>query len=290
MRKMKYMVLAGMLAISLAGCGSAGNSKGDANETEAVSEDTGAKDSEIADESKVEDFEYESLGEGTIQITGYHGTATTVVIPEEIDGLTVEAIGKSAFYANDNEEIKVVKIPASVKSIFKDAFYECAAIEHVEFSEGLEEIESGAFEGCTSLKEFNMPDSVLKIGNGVCRMAGIESLTISSNIEEIPEGAFAVCSNLKGTVTIPSNVKTIDEMAFQHCSNVESFVMEEGVESIGERVFGDCTNLKSATIPESVTSIDIAAFMGSCDNLTLKVKAGSEAEKFAGSEIPYETY
>ena len=291
MRKMKYMALAGILAISLVGCGSAGNAKGDVNETEAVSEDTGANDGETVDESKAEDFEYESFGEGTIKVYSYHGTATTVVIPEEIDGLTVEAVGQLVYYEDDNHEFKEVKIPSCVKYIDTIAFAGCMSLEKVDFSEGLEEIGERAFQGCTSLKELNMPNSVLKIGKQVCYGAGIESLTISSKIEEIPAYAFCCCRKLKGTVTIPSNVKTINGFAFSHCENVDSFVIEEGVETIDGDAFSNCTNLKSATIPESVTSIHCQAFLLSDENLTLKVKAGSAAEKFADSaEIPYETY
>lgn len=45
----------------------------------------------------VSDFTYEVLPDNTIKITGYTGTDTNLVLPDEIDGLPVTVIGAKAF-------------------------------------------------------------------------------------------------------------------------------------------------------------------------------------------------
>ena len=286
MKNLKVLVLVGIITLVLGGCNSAEKGQEATEEKiEQTNEEESTNQEDSGEVSKIEDFEYESRGEGTIQISGYNGTASKVVIPEEINGLIVEAIGISAF--EDNEVITDIQIPGTVKYIDKMAFYDCKQLVKVEFSEGLEEIGASAFENCKSIKDFNLPESVNKLGYAMCRWAGIQTLHIPGNIDSIPEDAFSICRGLTGTVTIPANVKTVGPHAFMHCDNVEKFVLEDGVETLEENAFGECENLKSVTVPASVTSIEITAFMGSL-NVKLIVEAGSEAESFAGDEIPFE--
>ena len=65
-------------------------------------------------------FEYEVI-DGTITITGYTGTETDLVIPAEIDGYPVTAIGSNAFAGHG--ELSFVTLPDSVASVGSGAFY-----------------------------------------------------------------------------------------------------------------------------------------------------------------------
>ena len=69
------------------------------------------------------DFEYEVLSEAdkTCEITDYTGSATTLIIPSQLDGYTVIRIGDSAFFKCDS--LTSVTIPNSVTSIGWHAFY-----------------------------------------------------------------------------------------------------------------------------------------------------------------------
>ena len=44
-----------------------------------------------------EGFVYQDNGDGTATITDYDGTATDITVPNEINGLKVTTIGRSAF-------------------------------------------------------------------------------------------------------------------------------------------------------------------------------------------------
>lgn len=68
----------------------------------------------------------------------YNGNDENVIIPSEIDGMAITAIGEYAF--KDKTIMKSVKIPNSIKTI-----------------------EHGAFNGCTNIKSIVIPESVTSI-------------------------------------------------------------------------------------------------------------------------------
>lgn len=66
------------------------------------------------------DFEYEFRDDGTVEITKYMGSATSVDIPGEIDRSPVTSIGIWAFYGC--EALQEIRIPESVTEIDAAAF------------------------------------------------------------------------------------------------------------------------------------------------------------------------
>ncbi len=87
-------------------------------------------------------FSYTTNNDGTLTITGYHGTAHTIMIPETIGGKTVTAVGAKAFDSMEN--LTSVTLPATITSIGANAFY-----------------------GCTSIATITVPDSVETMGVSV---------------------------------------------------------------------------------------------------------------------------
>ena len=61
-------------------------------------------------------------------------------------------------------------------------------------SEGLEEIEGGAFAKCESLERIVIPSTVRRIGEGAFfRCTGLLEVVLSEGLEEIEYYAFAKC-------------------------------------------------------------------------------------------------
>jgi len=264
-------------ALSLAGCASGKkNSEDVQTETTMKVEDIATNEALTEEESKVEDFEYRSNGDGTIEIDGYKGTATRIIIPEEIDGSKVVAVKGFSL----NEDITYVYVSEGIKSLGTKAFYGCTNLNEVLLPDGLEEIGELAFGDCEGLKELIMPDSVTTLGDDAFRGSGLESINLPSSIETIPEGAFAVCPSLKGTVVIPSTVKTLGHDSFADDTAITEVVIEDGVTTMEECVFEGCTSLTKATVPASVTNMDEGAFSDGT-NITFYVEAGSAAEEYA---------
>ena len=97
---------------------------------------------------------YEINGE-SVTITGYTGNEASVVIPNEIEGKPVTAIGERAFY--QNKTLTSVAIPDSVTGIGKSAFYK-SGLENINIPAGVTTIGMYAFANCESLSSATFAD------------------------------------------------------------------------------------------------------------------------------------
>ncbi len=189
------------------------------------------------------DYIYEILYDGTVDITDYKGSATTLAIPSTIDGKIVTRIRGHAF--EYHVSLTNVTIPDSITSIGSFAFHHCTNLTNVVIPSSVTGIGECAFWGCSSLSEITVPNSV----------------------EEIGPQAFCGCISLKA-VTIPGSVTAIESDVFSNCDELTEVTISDDVQSIGNRAFEYCTSLKEVTIPSSVRSIGDETFRG-CSSLSM---------------------
>ena len=209
------------------------------------------------------DFEYSVLDDGTVEITGYSGSAEKVDIPEKIDGKSVTRIGYDAFKYSS---LASITIPDSVTRIGWSAFENCTSLTSVTIPNSVTDIGDDAFLGCTSLTSITIPDSVTEICyNAFAYCTSLTSITIPESVKSICGGAFSGCTSLT-SITIPDSVTSIGG-AFYGCTSLTSIAIPYGVTNIDYGTFEDCESLTSITIPDSVSSIGDHAFKG-CTSLT----------------------
>ncbi len=192
--------------------------------------------------------------------------ATSIAIPDFIEGLPVTAVSDGAFKYCDN--LTAIKIPDSITKIGDAAFFACYVLKSVE-----------------------LPDSVVEIGEeafGYCKE--LTSVKIGSGIKTIDYGAFIYCKAL-ASITIPDSVTSIEANVFDHTAWYDAqpngllyvgnicyeykgampdntqITIKEGTKGIADQAFKDCVGLTSVTIPDSVENIGYSAFFG-CTGLT----------------------
>ena len=230
------------------------------------------------------DFTYILLLDGTAQLTQYTGNAEALVIPAELDGHAVAAIGENAFSGCDG--LTSVTIPDSVTDFGVNPFRYCFALRQIIVSPSHPSLETvdGAL--------VNRPD-----GRLICYPCAF-----TAGMYEIPQGvriigdqAFAACDSLT-TVTIPDSVTAVGVNPFAYCvslrriavsadhpglavvdgallsrtdrrlvcfpcgSAAEAYAVPQGTEVIGDFAFSGCVGLASVTLPEGVTVIGESAF------------------------------
>ena len=101
-----------------------------------------------------------------VEFVKYIGNEDEYQVPAEIDGYPVTRIGKYAFAEMRN--LIFVKLPLEIQTIGAHAFYNCRAIERLEFGDRLKDIEDGAFKNCEMLHHIILrttTDSRLNIKN-----------------------------------------------------------------------------------------------------------------------------
>ena len=203
-------------------------------------------------ESPATDFEY-TIVDSQVEITGYIGTATEVVIPAEIEGYPVTSIQHGAF--GFCESITKISIPESITSIEVSAFEWCESLVAIEVSE--------------NNPSYSSVDGVLfnkdKTELVCCPMTREGEYVIPASVSIIGDSAFEWCELLT-SISLPEGLTSIGDYAFYSCRALSNISIPEGVTNIGNNAFLCCFSLTSINIPESVTSIGESAF-GWCESL-----------------------
>jgi hypothetical protein len=196
-------------------------------------------------------------------ITEYRGAGGNLIIPAEIDGKPVRAIGDKAFR---NKGLTSVTIASGIKSIGEYAFW-WNNLTDVTIPDSVNSIGKGAFWG-NQLTSIVIPDSVSSIEDATFFVNQLTQITIPKNITSISDRAF--CRNQLTKIIIPDTVTSIGNRAFQS-NQLTSISIPNSVISIGFDAFNR-NKLTTATIPASVTSIGSNAFShNQLENITIPV-------------------
>jgi len=178
----------------------------------------------------------------------------------------------------------VVIIPDKVGNIYVKGFeanvFAHTNIKSIKFSKGIKEIPNGAFYGCESLRDINIPDTVTEIENGAFQHCiNLKSLILNESevygkgLKKIGADAFYGCSNLE-EVIIPNSVEQIGNFAFYGCKNLRELILGYSLTEIGEYAFADCISLKGLIIPNTVNYIGNSAFQNCVNMKCLSIENG----------------
>ena len=160
----------------------------------------------------ISDYQYSVESNGEITITGYTGKETSILVPAEIDGKKVTAIGESAFYGCDF--LQSVILPEGITSIKGSAFGDCEFLRSVILPKGITNIGSYAF-SYSGLRNIVLPEGITNIGSGAFSSTGLKSIILPEGITYIRAETFNECFSLT-SITIPKSVTKIGGNAFSY--------------------------------------------------------------------------
>ena len=230
------------------------------------------------------DFSTDGTKTATVSMTGVEVTKGDIVIPSTVinpeDGFEYNVTGILASGFANNTSITGVTIPASITSIG-----------------------SGAFTGCSNLKNLIIEAYSSTINSCINQFSNLESLTINSG--EVPSWFWislnkgtlkslivgdGVTSFSGGAVIFPAleTIKVGENNPVYSDRGLNAIVIDKSntiilgckttiinntITAIAAAAFKGCTGLTSVTIPASISSIEATAF-DYCTNLsTMTVKA-----------------
>ena len=215
------------------------------------------------------EWEY-TVSENKVTITGYTGNSPQVVIPSKIKGYVVEKIGEEAFrYCSSLES---VTIPDTIKEIESLAFEDCTSLVKVIGGNNLEKIGDLVFWGCTHLESIVLSSSIKECGAifvGCDNLKTAGPATGDYNVklgftETIPNNIFNNSNVVE--VTLPDTIKMLGEKTFASCARLKKIKLPSKLESIPAETFYYCESLENITIPDTVKKIEDSAFRG-CSSL-----------------------
>ena len=156
---------------------------------------------------------------------------TTVALPQSLTILNHRVFGFTG--------LTEITIPDSVEEIDIRAFEGCGKLEKVVFAgePRVHTIDYCAFDGCTSLKTIELPDSVTTLGEYAFEGTGLTKIRIPDSMKVIGGGAFMYCSDLEN-VAIEGKLETLGWEVFNYSSNLKSIrFMGDAPENIDDYAF-----------------------------------------------------
>ncbi len=197
---------------------------------------SGCKDKdELGEEppvANVQSLEYKLNNDDTYSVIGIGSADNSekIEILEEYEGKSVTGIDEKAFV--DCINLKILKIPASIKYIGRNAFNGCSSLKILSLPANVNEIANMAFMNCTSLIEINVDEQNTTFkGEGNCLIKGnvlilgCKSSVIPNGVVRIKENAFKNCEGLTN-INIPSSVDEVSSQAFVGCNQLQNFVVD----------------------------------------------------------------
>ena len=151
------------------------------------------------------------------------------------DDADIQIIGEGAFA---DCGLKSLDVPKKVKTIEREAFRNCKALNKIDVTEFTTEISPEAFKYCDNLTDINVSkkNTVYSSVDGYLLSKDKETLLI------FPPGK----ANENFTLLPPSIVK-IGDYAFYDCTKLTNVTIPNKVTTIGERAFSLCKNLNTIT-------------------------------------------
>ncbi|WNY23821.1 hypothetical protein MmiHf6_11420 [Methanimicrococcus hongohii] len=241
----------------------------------------------------VEAYNYTNNSNGTVTIKCINATwyanefgsnitpaDLNLVIPDEIDGKKVVAIGIRAFTKNYGSENGW---PTGRRS------YDVVSVDFSQTT-ALEEIGDSAFASQTNLTSISLPNTVTKVGNS--SFYGLKEITLSNNLTYIGTSAFSSSGFVDSTFVrvnggdpnaifeLPNTIETIGERAFYNffpnSTGELSFKIPASVTTIGRQAFYNA-NLLNGTIITVEGSGSYSGFNATAFNITGSTTSATNA-------------
>lgn len=211
------------------------------------------------------EYTWKRYGNGYMLADFDAGTkAVNPVIPEQIDGLPVVAIGPRAF--QNETRVTNVNIPGTVTEIGSYAFKGCTKLWNITMGDQVTAIGGEAFKDCGSLVEFILPAGVTEVrGNTFQNCVKLKNVALHDQVTAIHAYAFSGCSALQ-EIMLPAGITEIRANTFEYCDALRSIVIPHGVTRIAAHAFHGCSSLKTVEVPQTVCEIRSSAFR-ECEQL-----------------------
>ena len=163
-----------------------------------------------------------------------------------LKNLEVNCENVKNWWFSNIKSLENIVIGDYVKKVEANTFKNNTNLRTLKLGEGLENIGSYAFAGCSNLEN---------------------SIIIPQNVIFLGEGAFYDCNSIS-RIILNDKIEKLYKYTFENCTSAEELYIGKGVKHIESDAFLNCSSLKSIVVPENVETIDYNAF-NKCANVTL---------------------
>ena len=234
-----------------------------------------------------ENFEFDP---DTGLISAYIGTDVDVVVPREIDGVTVvgfknyNAFDSCQDYTDSSVEsnrtewvhLRTLVLPETIRELPDMMLAYCQQLETFVCYAPLESTGGNQFMLCRSLNNVIFVNGVREIGNYAFDSAGpLGNLYFGEHLVKIGQQAF----NFAGLTSFVADAESVEYGAFTECKNLTSLHFTGKLKSFGENCIINCPNLAEICFDGcDLTTSPMGLMMNVASKLTVCVAEGMSEE------------
>lgn len=223
-------------------------------------------------------------------ISAYIGTDVDVVVPREIDGVTVVGFANyNAFhscqdYTDSSVEtnrtewvhLRTLVLPETIKELPGMMLAYCQQLETFVCYAPLESTGGNQFMLCRSLNNVIFVNGVREIDNYAFDSAGpLGNLYFGEHLVKIGQQAF----NFAGLTSFVADAESVEYGAFTECQNLTSLHFTSKTKSFGENCIINCPNLTEICFDGcDLTTSPMGLMMNVAPKLTVYVPEGMSEE------------
>ena len=223
-------------------------------------------------------------------ISAYIGTDVDVVVPREIDGVTVVGFANyNAFhscqdYTDSSVEtnrtewvhLRTLVLPETIKELPGMMLAYCQQLETFVCYAPLESTGGNQFMLCRSLNNVIFVNGVREIDNYAFDSAGpLGNLYLGEHLVKIGQQAF----NFAGLTSFVADAESVEYGAFTECQNLTSLHFTSRTKSFGENCIINCPNLTEICFDGcDLTTSPMGLMMNVAPKLTVYVPEGMSEE------------
>ena len=223
-------------------------------------------------------------------ISAYTGTDVDVVVPREIDGVTVVGFANyNAFdscqdYTDSSVEsnrtewvhLRTLVLPETIKELPDMMLAYCQQLETFVCYAPLESTGGNQFMLCRSLDNVIFVNGVREIGNYAFDSAGpLGNLYFGEHLVKIGQQAF----NFAGLTSFVADAESVEYGAFAECQSLTSLHFTDKVRLFGENCIINCPNLAEICFDGcDLTTSPMGLMMNVAPRLTVRVPADMSGE------------
>ena len=223
-------------------------------------------------------------------ISAYIGTDVDVVVPREIDGVTVVGFANynafdscqdytdSSVETNQTEwvHLRTLVLPETIKELPGMMLAYCQQLETFVCYAPLESTGGNQFMLCRSLNNVIFVNGVREIDNYAFDSAGpLGNLYFGEHLVKIGQQAF----NFAGLTSFVADAESVEYGAFTECQNLTSLHFTSKMKSFGENCIINCPNLIEICFDGcDLTTSPMGLMMNVAPKLTVYVPEGMSEE------------
>lgn len=240
-----------------------------------------------------ENFEFDPE---TGLISAYIGTDVDVVVPREIDGVTVvgfknyNAFDSCHDYTDSSVEtnrtewvhLRTLVLPETIKELPDMMLAYCQQLETFVCYAPLESTGGNQFMLCRSLNNVIFVNGVREIGNYAFDSAGpLGNLYFGEHLVKIGQQAF----NFAGLTSFVADAESVEYGAFAECQNLTSLHFTSKMKRFGENCIINCPNLAEICFDGcDLTTSPMGLMMNVAPKLTVRVPEGMSEENLSHAQ------